>query len=120
MSLTDECCVTCASLPHATVDNAFGEQTNVYRIGQKMFALVNVDPGDLVTLKVIPEDGEALRKTHSCITPGYYMDKRHWISINLTEAAASELPAGLLDELLEDSYRLVRDSLPRSVKNALI
>ena len=111
----EQFCAWCEERPNSTMDNVFGEQTNVYRIGGKMFALVNVDPGNLVTLKVLPEDGEALRATYSFVRPGYYMDKRHWISVDLVP----EVPAEELEALIEDSYKLVRTSLTKKLRDSL-
>ena len=37
-------------MPGATVDNAFGDDTNVYRIAHKIFALVNVEAGNYITM----------------------------------------------------------------------
>jgi predicted DNA-binding protein (MmcQ/YjbR family) len=111
----EQVCSWCEEQPHSTMDNVFGDQTNVYRVGGKMFALVNVDPGNLVTLKVLPEDGEALRAIHSFVKPGYYMDKRHWISVDLVpEVTEEELRA-----LIEDSYQLVRASLTKKLRDSL-
>ena len=115
MIAIEQMCVWCEELPHATMDNVFGEQTNVYRIGGKMFALVNVDPGKLITLKVLPEDGEALRATYSFAKPGYYMDKRHWISVDTT----ADVPEEELSALIEDSYLLVRASLTKKLRDSL-
>jgi predicted DNA-binding protein (MmcQ/YjbR family) len=115
MIAIEQVCAWCEELPSATMDNVFGEQTNVYRVGGKMFALVNVDPGNLVTLKVLPEDGEALRATYSFVKPGYYMDKRHWISVDLVpEVTEEELSA-----LIEDSYQLVLASLTKKLRDSL-
>jgi predicted DNA-binding protein (MmcQ/YjbR family) len=111
----EQVCALCEEQPHATMDNVFGDQTNVYRIGGKMFALVNVDPGNLVTLKVLPEDGEALRAIHSFVKPGYYMDKRHWVSVDTT----ADVPGEELSALIEDSYQLVRASLTKKLRDSL-
>jgi predicted DNA-binding protein (MmcQ/YjbR family) len=111
----EQICAWCEELPHATMDNVFGDQTNVYRIGGKMFALLNVDPGNLITLKVLPEDGEALRATYSFVRPGYYMDKRHWISVDLVP----EVPEEELSTLIEDSYQLVLKSLTKKLRDSL-
>lgn len=108
----DELCSFCAALPGATCDNTFGEQTNVYRVGEKMFALVNVDPGTMVTVKVVPDDGEALRAAHPWIRPGYYMNKRHWVSVDFV----SEAVLAHVCELVEDSYRLVHDALQKRLR----
>jgi predicted DNA-binding protein (MmcQ/YjbR family) len=115
MIAIEQICAWCEELPIATMDNVFGEQTNVYRIGGKMFALVNVDPGNMITLKVLPEDGEALRATYSFVTPGYYMDKRHWISVDTT----AQVPEEELRALIEDSYQLVRASLTKKLRDSL-
>jgi len=52
---------------------------------------------------------------HQQVTPGYYMNKRHWITIDLADATAP-FPAGLVDELLEDSYQLVVAGLPARLR----
>jgi predicted DNA-binding protein (MmcQ/YjbR family) len=31
------------AMPNTTIDNTFGEQTDVYRVANKMFALLNAD-----------------------------------------------------------------------------
>jgi predicted DNA-binding protein (MmcQ/YjbR family) len=111
----EQVCALCEEQPHATMDNVFGDQTNVYRVGGKMFALVNVDPGNMITLKVIPEDGQALQATYSFVTPGYYMDKRHWVSVDTT----ADVPREELSALIEDSYQLVRASLTKKLRDSL-
>jgi predicted DNA-binding protein (MmcQ/YjbR family) len=63
-----------------------------------------------MSVKCDPELARALVAEHSAITPGYHLNKRHWISITL----AADLPPGLAEDLLVDSYDLVVDSLPRA------
>ncbi|MEN8238948.1 MAG: MmcQ/YjbR family DNA-binding protein [Actinomycetota bacterium] len=99
----------CAAQPSATVDNTFGLQTNVYRVADKMFALVNIEGDDFVTLKALPEDGEALRAQYDFVREGYYMNKRHWITVDLVDG----VPMDEVKELIEESYRLVFESLPK-------
>jgi predicted DNA-binding protein (MmcQ/YjbR family) len=108
--------VRCETRPHATLDFPFGEQTAVYKIGGKMFALMSVDelPGRL-TLKVDPDEGEALVEQYGCINPGFYMNKRHWITVTLDH----ELPVDVLEEIIDDSYQLVRNSLPKKTQALL-
>jgi predicted DNA-binding protein (MmcQ/YjbR family) len=96
-------------MPSATVDNTFGHETNVYRVADKIFALVNVEDDNCVTLKTLPEDGEALLAQYDFVRPGYYMNKRHWITIDLVPG----VPMDEVRELIDDSYRLVFESLPR-------
>ncbi len=103
-------CAQCAALPGATVDNTFGEEVNVYRVADKMFALVNTAGDDIVTLKVLPDEGEALRSQYECVTPGYYMNKRHWVTININ----GDLPSEELAELIVESRRLVLATLTKA------
>jgi predicted DNA-binding protein (MmcQ/YjbR family) len=56
----------------------FDEETLVYKIKGKIFALVNLD-GDLsINLKCNPEVAIELREKYPAVTPGYHMNKRHW------------------------------------------
>lgn len=81
-------------------------------IGDKMFGMVCEDSRgrELLTLKLPPEDGLALRQAHDFIEPGYHLNKRHWTSVVLTDPGAER---GLLTAMLEDSYACLLDTLPR-------
>ena len=77
----------------------------------KMFALLTeIDRGPIVVLKADPQDSEALRQSHPDITPGYHMNKRHWITLE----PGGELDAEFVRELVTDSYLLVVEGLPRA------
>lgn len=105
----------CSGQPSATLDNTFGPQTDVYRVGNKIFAMVNVEDANMVTLKVLPEEGEALRAQHDFIRPGYYMNKRHWITVDLPVPARFDE----LSELIAESYRLVLGSLSKAARSQI-
>ena len=64
----------------------------------------------IAILKVDPEDSKALREQHADITPGYHMNKKHWITLH----PGGELRKPLLDDLVTDSYLLVVENLPRA------
>ena len=49
------------------------------------------------------------------MTPGYHLNKRHWITI----ALGGDLPADEIEELIADSYALVARGLPRAVRATL-
>lgn len=83
----------------------FAGTWQAFKIRGKWFALVGVLNGkQIVNVKVDPFDGERLRETYAGITPGYHMNKKHWITITEGE----DVPAELIRELVEDSYRMVR------------
>lgn len=98
----------CAAMPGAVLTFPFGEQTAVYKVGGKIFALAGVDDATSINLKAEPADVTGLVDTYDGIDRGYHMSKKHWITVQLDAA----LPDGLLEELVEDSYDLVVDKLP--------
>ena len=82
----------------------------MWKICGKMFIfLTELDGEQIVNLKADPLDSEALRKIHVDITPGWHMNKKHWITIR----PGGTVDAKLFDELVTDSYLLVVDSLPK-------
>ena len=100
------------TLPAAELDCPFGPDWEVYKVKGKVFMLLTEVTGTpIVILKATPEDSEALRQTYEAITPGYHMNKRHW----LTLTPSDELNDGtLVEDLITDSYLLVVEKLPRT------
>jgi predicted DNA-binding protein (MmcQ/YjbR family) len=94
----------------AEMSSPFSSDALVYKVMGKMFALVS-DKEDtpIITIKCIPADGEMLVQQFPSITPGYYMNKKHWISI----ALESELADRMIVELSDSSYDLVVSKLPK-------
>lgn len=117
MTAHNSCSVTaiCSSFPGTTLDNTFGDDVDVHRIGNKIFALVNTGGGEIVTVKAAPEDVAALVSEHVSVTPGYYMNKKHWITVDLSTG----FDATELEELVAESYRLVLEALPKRLQLAI-
>jgi len=91
----------------------FGPDALVYKVMGKMFALVSQQEEiPRVTLKCAPADGEVLVSQFESIVPGYYMNKRHWITISLID----EVPEEMLIDLVNGSYALVVSKLTKSDK----
>lgn len=97
-----------------------------YLVGGKMFAAeFTVGPEHkepyrgrhLLTLKCDPAWAEALRSEHpKAVFPGFYMDKRNWISIDL-EAGVTD---SLLMELCDHSYDLVFSKLTKKLQREIV
>jgi predicted DNA-binding protein (MmcQ/YjbR family) len=103
----------CLSLPQATETFPFGEETSVFKTSgnNKIFALSSLDEEPLtVSLKCDPQDSLALREEYAEITPGYHLNKRHWITIALDGAVPDEL----VENLIRGSHALVRPKVPRA------
>ena len=71
----------------------------------------------VMTVKGNPVINEKLRNQYSFIVPGYYSNKKHWISVKLEE---STLTDEQLVNLLKESYQLVLDKLPKKVQMELV
>ena len=67
---------TCASLPGAIRTYPFGEETAVYKVGGKMFALMRDVPTS-INLKAEPAEVTGLVETYDAVQRGYHMNKKH-------------------------------------------
>ena len=102
----------CLSLPQAIETFPFGEETSVFRTSgnDKIFALSSLASEPLaVSLKCDPEESEALRAEFPQITPGYHLNKKHWITVVLD----GQVPETLVEQLIRGSHSLVRPRIPR-------
>lgn len=95
-------------LPDVTSGRPFSPTLEVYKVRGKVFLIVtDEDDHRVVTVKAEPARGDALRHEHGSITPGQYLDKRHWITVGVGPG----ITATVVRDLVEDSYDLVA---PRS------
>jgi predicted DNA-binding protein (MmcQ/YjbR family) len=93
----------CTSKTDVTEGFPFGEDTLVFKVKGKIFALANLD-GDLsVSLKCDPARAIELREKYSSVTPGYHMNKKHWNTINLD----GSVPDKEVFSWIDHSYNLV-------------
>lgn len=98
------------SLPGVSNGRPFTETLGVYKVIDKVFLIVTDDPDELIiTVKTEPGRGSALRREYSTIVRGRYLDKEHWVSVG----AGQGINEDLVEDLADNSYRLVRGSLPR-------
>ncbi|WP_058910019.1 MmcQ/YjbR family DNA-binding protein [Entomohabitans teleogrylli] len=96
-------------LPFTTQTQPFGPQHEVFKVQERMFMLATHLRGQpMVILKADPDKSLLNQQIYPFITPGYHMNKRHWISVY----PAPELSLALLEELIVDSWNLVVKKLP--------
>jgi predicted DNA-binding protein (MmcQ/YjbR family) len=105
----------CLSRKGATEDFPFDNNTLVYKVMGKMFALADVQDFTSINLKVEPESGTELRERYPSVLEGYHMNKKHWITVLMDGA----VPDRLICQWIDDSYHLVADGLTKSQKSAL-
>lgn len=92
------------SMTNVRLDYPFGEEVAVYKVGDKMFALVaeGSDPVK-ISLKCDPELAVILREKYESVMPGYHLNKKHWNTIVLT----GQLPWEEIEGFINLSYDLV-------------
>ncbi len=105
----------CLNKPGVTESFPFDQDTLVFKVGGKMFALAGLEKFEWINLKCDPERAIDLRETYYGITPGFHMNKRLWNSVSVN----SDVDDRLLMELIDHSYTLIVESLPKNKKNAL-
>jgi len=73
----------CILKKNVTESFPFGDDTLVFKVNGKIFALANLD-GDLtVNLKCDPSLAVELRERYTSVIPGYHMNKKHWNTVLL-------------------------------------
>ena len=91
----------------------FGPEYDVFTVEGKMFMLKAYLRGEpIINLKVDPEQSLLHQAIYPHIKPGYHMNKKHWISVYPGE----EITVSLLNSLIEDSWNLVVNKLPKRVQ----
>jgi predicted DNA-binding protein (MmcQ/YjbR family) len=105
----------CLSLPHVD-EKVQWENDLLFRIGSKMFAVVALEPshGVLMSCKCTPEKFAELTEQDGII-PAPYVARYHWVAFERLDV----LPDREQKELLTNAYHLVRDKLPRKIKDSL-
>ncbi|MGN6760717.1 MAG: MmcQ/YjbR family DNA-binding protein [Leifsonia sp.] len=97
-------------LPGAGLEYPFGPEWEVFKVRDKVFMLLTAITGEpIVIVKAAPEDGKALREQYEDVTPGYHMNKQHWITLH----PGGELRKQLVDDMVTESYLLVVEGLPQ-------
>lgn len=117
--MRDECrrsTTYCLSNKLVTESFPFGESTLVFKVVEKMFALLDLEFPLSINLKCDPEKALELRNHHPEITPGYHMNKKHWNTVAMEDF----YDEALLKSLIDHSYNLVVEKLPSKDEKLLL
>lgn len=106
----------CLSLKGSSESFPFDEETLVFKVINKMFALIPLEHHfPKISLKCEPERALRLRAEHPGLIEGaYHMNKEHWNQIN-----AGELDNELVCELIIHSYSLIVSKMSKKEKAEL-
>ena len=102
-------------MPFDKATSEYDRNLLVFEVAGKWFCFVNIDVFDFCNIKCDPDRIGELQAQYEGITPGYHMNKRHWISLRFDK----DVPDDTIRELVRQSYDLVVASLPRKEREAL-
>jgi predicted DNA-binding protein (MmcQ/YjbR family) len=102
----------CLQKPGTTESFPFGDQTMVFKVGEKIFLLAGLMEADRFNAKCDPERAIELRERYDEVKPGYHMNKKHWNTVYMDGG----LTLKQLREIIDHSYDLVFDSLSKKVR----
>ena len=106
----------CLSKKGVTEHFPFDQDTLVFKVGAKMFALSSLTQWEKgepsVNLKCNPDKAQELRAQYDSIQPGYHMSKVHWNTIAINRDVLDKL----IKQLIDHSYELVFKSLPKKIQ----
>lgn len=106
----------CMSLKATTDSMPFGPENVVYKVMNKMFALMPLDEVPLrVNLKNLPQKNIELRADYASVIPGYHMNKEHWNTVIFN----GELKNQEIKILIKESYDCVVAGLSKKDKEIL-
>jgi predicted DNA-binding protein (MmcQ/YjbR family) len=106
----------CIAKKAVTEEFPFGEDTLVFKVAGKMFALTSLSEPTSVNLKCDPELVEGYRQQYNAVQPGYHMNKKHWNTVLFNE----DLKDSLLLQMVTDSYMLVVAGLPKAEREKIL
>lgn len=103
----------CRTLPGATEDLKWGNNL-IFSVAGKMFAGFDMPEGDPFSFKVDPMNFDGLIK-HPEIIPAPYLARHSWVQVQ----HLSTLTPVTLEDLIEESHRLVVSKLPKKTRRSL-
>lgn len=101
----------CAALPGADLTRPFGPETDVWKIGGKIFAALGVDASGVCVKCADVETAEMLRAIGAFGKAPYF--HRSWVLVPLATEPAE------MEHRIRQSYDLIRASLPKKLRESL-
>lgn len=103
------------SMTNAVREYPFGETVAVYKVNDRMFALIAEKSSPVrLSLKCDPQLAQVLRDKYETVMPGYHLNKKHWNTLVLTGQVSWEDVQGLI----RHSYNLVTGNNSATVPSA--
>ena len=105
----------CLALPQVTEYFPFDETTLAFRVGEKIFAMLDLEDTEWFVLKCNPDYAVLLRDRYSDVAPAWYMNKKYWNQLNIF----GSLSDSLITTLIRHSYNEVIAKMSKRKKEEL-
>jgi predicted DNA-binding protein (MmcQ/YjbR family) len=105
----------CTALPGAELTHPFGPQTDTWKVGGKIFALVS-GSGEGVVLKCGDAEQAAFLIDIGVARPAPYLKRGGWVLIPWEILEAGAVDAADMDHRLRQSYDTVVAGLPKRLR----
>lgn len=93
----------CLNKENVSEEFPFGEDTLVFKVKGKIFAITDIETFEGINLKCDPEKAVQLREHYDAVQPGYHMNKKHWNTVVMDGSISDSL----VKEWIDHSYALV-------------
>ncbi len=104
----------CLQKPGAVEAMPFGDDTVVFKAGNKIFLLLSLENKDRFNVKCNPDLAIELRESYSEVQPGFHMNKTHWNTVFID----GNLTNKQLTEMIDHSYDLIVKNLPKNIRES--
>lgn len=107
----------CLSKPFSQEDFPFDEETLVFKVFGRIFAILDIyAKPHWINLKANPEAVVELCERYNFIRPGYHMNKKYWITVEISNS----LSETFLFQLIDNSFSEVIKKLPKYQQKMII
>ncbi|MBQ8760496.1 MAG: MmcQ/YjbR family DNA-binding protein [Bacteroidales bacterium] len=106
----------CLQKPFTNESFPFDDSTLAFKLMGKIFACLDLNRPNLVVLKCDPEYALELRQRYEGVEAAWHWNKKHWNQVYLNRDVSETLVYSLIDH----SYELVFNKIPKRVKNEFI
>ena len=116
------------SKPETSKYYPFGDDVEVFRVKDKMFATLSFGKGNekdtgnkmaghySVNLKCDPEEAIMLRDIFPSVIAGYHMNKRLWNTVILD----GSIPQGEIERMIDNSFNLVVSKMTKKDQKSIL
>jgi len=107
----------CINKLHSEESLPFGDNTLVFKVKGKMFALISLDePENLsINLKCDPELAIELREQYACVIPGWHMNKKYWNTVIVDDSVSSQIIKSWIDHSYDETVKKLTKKLQQEL-----